>query len=57
MEEKLDLVGVITFLEKVRHQIDEQGVHASEETFNAFKFILEAEHNIHEAAILLKFEY
>ena len=57
MEEKLDLMGVVTFLEKVRHQIDAKGVHTSEETFSAYKFILEAEHIIGNAAELLAFQY
>lgn len=57
MEKELDLMGIVTFLEKVRHQIDERGVHRSEETYSAFKLILDAEHNIQEAATLLNFEY
>lgn len=53
----MNLLNVVTFLENVRHKIDKQDVHTNEDTFKAFKLILDAEHAIQRAAMLLNFEY
>lgn len=53
----MNLLNVVKFLENVRHKIDKRDVHADEDTFKAFKLILDAEHAIQKAAVLLNFEY